>query len=336
MPLVGPLDTKSDRQSRISTRLFRFFLTILILLVAAGTVLYLFSKAPAEFPVGKLIEIPEGTSVIKAGKMLEDEHIVKSAVVFQTLVIILSGDKGIRAGYYIFDSPQSVITVADKLSYGRYGISRKKITLPEGSSSLEMAEILSKSLPMLDKDEFIKEGREFEGHLFPETYYFFETATTSKVLLTLRNEFNTKLEPYLEEIAKSGHTEKEILTMASIIEKESNGKEEDRRMISGILWNRISKKMNLQVDATYLYTLDKRDNNNFTTKDVKADTSPYNTYKNGGLPPGPIGNPGLKSILAALRPTKSNYVFYIHDRNGTPHYAITYAQHQANISTYLK
>ncbi|MBP7831856.1 MAG: endolytic transglycosylase MltG [Candidatus Pacebacteria bacterium] len=336
MPLVGPLITKSDFRARFSNRLFRFFLIILIIFVGASVALYFMSKAPEEFPVGVLIEIPEGTSVIKAGQMLEEQKIVKSAVVFQTLVIILSGDKGIRAGYYIFDSPQSVITIADKLSFGRYGISRKKVTLPEGSSSMEMAKILGEALPLLDKSEFIEIGMEYEGHLFPETYYFFETATASKIALTLRNEFNTKLEPYLEEIAKSGHTEKEILTMASIIEKESNGKEDDRRMISGILWNRISKGMALQVDATYLYTLEKRDRNNLTTSDIKNDTSPYNTYKNVGLPPGPIGNPGLKSILAALRPTKSNYIFYIHDRNGTPHYAVTYAQHQANIASYLR
>ncbi|HRH31543.1 MAG TPA: endolytic transglycosylase MltG, partial [Candidatus Paceibacterota bacterium] len=265
MPLVGPLITKSDFRARFSNRLFRFFLIILVLFVGASIALYFMSKAPEEFPVGVLIEIPEGTSVIKAGQMLEEQKIVKSAVVFQTLVIILSGDKGIRAGYYIFDSPQSVITIADKLSFGRYGISRKKVTLPEGASSMEMAKILGEALPLLDKSEFIEIGMEFEGHLFPETYYFFETATASKIALTLRNEFNTKLEPYLEEIAKSGHTEKEILTMASIIEKESNGKEDDRRMISGILWNRISKGMALQVDATYLYTLEKRDRNNLTT-----------------------------------------------------------------------
>ncbi|MBP6926215.1 MAG: endolytic transglycosylase MltG [Candidatus Pacebacteria bacterium] len=336
MPLAGQIFDKEARKLRFSRRLFRFFLILLILVVGAGTVVFMMSKPPAEFPTGQLIEIPEGTSVIKAGKMLEEMHVVKSAAVFQTLVIILSGDKGIRAGYYIFDSPQSVITIADKLSFGRYGIDRVKVTLPEGASSMEMAKILGTAMPLLDKSAFIEEGMEFEGHLFPETYYFFETATASKIALTMRNEFNTKLEPYLEEIAKSGHTEKEIITMASIIEKESNGKDDDRRMISGILWNRISRGMRLQVDATYLYTLEKRDRNNLTTSDIKNDDSPYNTYKNDGLPPGPIGNPGLKSILAALRPTKNDYVFYLHDRNGTPHYAKTYAQHQANIATYLK
>lgn len=336
MPLAGPIFDKEARKLRFSRRLFRFFLTILILVLGATAAVFILSRPPVDFPKGKLIEIPEGTSVIKAGQMLEEEHIVRSAVVFQTLVILFSGDKGVRAGYYIFDEPQSVITIADKLSFGRYGIDRVKITLPEGSSSMEMAKIIGDAMPLLNKSDFIEQGMEYEGHLFPETYYFFETAEASKIILTLRNEFNTRLESYLEEIAKSGHTEKEIITMASILEKESNGKEDDHRMIAGILWNRISKGMPLQVDATYLYTLEKRDRNNLTTSDIKKDDSPYNTYKNKGLPPGPIGNPGIKAILAALRPTKSNYLFYIHDRSGTPHYATTYAQHQANIARYLK
>ena len=201
---------------------------------------------------------------------------------------------------------------------------------------MEMAKILGDAMPLLNKSDFIEQGMEYEGHLFPETYYFFETATPDKIILTLRNEFNTRIEPYLENIAKSGHSEKDVVTMASILEKESNGKDDDLRMISGILWNRINKGMALQVDATYLYTLEKRDRNNLTTEDIKKDESPYNTYKNKGLPPGPIGNPGIKAILAALRPTKSNYLFYIHDRSGTPHYAKTYGEHQANIAKYLK
>ena len=297
--------------------------------------MYAFSRPPVDFPSGKLIEIPEGTSVMKAGKMLEDEHIVRSAVMFQTLVIILSSDKGVRSGYYIFDNPQSVIAIANKLSYGRYGISRVKVTLPEGASSMEMANVLGTAIPRLNKEEFAKTGKENEGYLFPETYYFFETVTPSKIIVTLRNEFNTKLESHLEEIAKSGHTEKEIITMASIIEKESNGKVDDQRMISGILWNRLKRGMRLQVDATYLYSSETK-SRTFSTKDIKDDTSPYNTYKNDGLPPGPIGNPGLGAILAALRPTKSNYVYYIHDRAGIPHYSITYTEHLNNINAYLK
>ncbi|MEN9582112.1 MAG: hypothetical protein RL641_66 [Candidatus Parcubacteria bacterium] len=335
MPLIGPLGISSEWQPSLKKRLLHFFLILVGIFIAAIIALYFLATPPKDFPSGKLLEIPEGTSVIKTGKMLEEMHIVRSAVLFQTLVIIFSGDKGVRSGYYIFDSPQSVVTIADKLSFGRYGISRVKVTIPEGFNSMEIADIFSKALPRLDKATFQELAKQNEGYLFPETYYFFETATPGEIIETLRNEFATRLEPHLEDIAKSGHTEREILTMASIIEKESNGRN-DREMISGILWNRIEKGMRLEVDATYLYTLEDRDNNKLTTKGIKSDPSPYNTYKNDGLPPGPIGNPGLGSIKAALNPTKSANLFYIHGRDGTAYYAKTYSQHLANIRAHLK
>ncbi len=315
-------------------RLVRFFLVIIILFCIAAATLIQLSKPPKDFPVGKLVEIPQGMSVIKAGEMLKEMRIVKSSVMFQTLVIFFSSDKGVRSGFYIFDTPQSVITVADKLSFGRYGISRSKITVPEGTNSADMADIFGAALPRMDKEAFLSLAKEHEGYLFPETYYFFETATAGEVVEMLMNEFQTKLEPHLEEIAESGHTERDIITMASIIEKESNGRD-DQAMISGILWNRIKKGMPLQVDATYLY-VNGNDKAHFTTKQVKNDDSPYNTYKNKGLPPGPIGNPGMRAILAALRPTPNNYVFYIHDRAGNVHYAKTYSEHQRNIADYLQ
>jgi UPF0755 protein len=335
MPLIGPLGISNEWQPSTRKRLLRFFLVLAGIFLAGIAALYFLAMPPEDFPKGKLVEIPEGTSVIKTGKILEEMHIVKSAVFFQTLVILFSGEKGVRSGYYIFDTPQSVITIADKLSFGRYGISRAKVTIPEGSNSMEIADIMTKALPRLDKATFQDLAKQNEGYLFPETYYFFETVSAGEIVEMLRNEFATRLEPLLEDIAKSGHTEREILTMASIIEKESNGRD-DREMISGILWNRLEKGMRLEVDATYLYTLEYRDNNKLTTKDIKNDPSPYNTYKNAGLPPGPIGNPGLRSIKAALNPTSSNYLFYIHGRNGTAYYAKTYSQHLANIKAYLK
>lgn len=335
MPLITEqIEENINKEPSSKKYLVRFFVAVSIIILGVLITIYFYSIPPKNFPESQLIEIPEGTSVIKAGQMLEDAHIVRSAVIFQTLVIIFSGDKGVRSGFYLFDNPQSAIGVADKLSFGRYGISRSKVTFPEGSNSSEMTSILEKALPRLNAESFLSMAKENEGYLFPETYYFFETVTADDVIKILRNEFSTKLEPILEDISKSGHTEREIITMASIIEKESNGRD-DREMIAGILWNRIEKGMPLQVDATYLY--DKENvKAGFTTKQVKNDDSPYNTYKNKGLPPGPIGNPGLKSIRASLNPTPSNYLFYIHGRDGTAHYAKTYNQHLANIKSYLK
>ncbi len=334
LPDEIPEKTITITVPRVGKRLIRYAFGLIVFFILASIYLVVLSRAPKDFPADKLVEVPEGTSIMKTGNMLEEMGIIKSAVMFQTLVIIFSGDRGVRSGYYLFDNPQSVFSIAEKLSFGKYGISRSKITLPEGTNSMEMAEVLSKALPRLNKDAFIDLGKKNEGYLFPETYYFFETATAQEVIDMLTNEFQIKLEPLLEEIANSGHTQKEIITMASIIEKESNGRD-DLEMISGILWNRLNRKMRLQVDATFLYA-NAETKSGFTTKDVKADTSPYNTYKNDGLPPGPISNPGLRTIKAALRPTKTSYLFYIHDRAGNVHYAKTYSEHQRNIATYLK
>ena len=133
-------------------------------------------------------------------------------------------------------------------------------------------------------------------------------------------------------IKKSGRTQDEILTMASILEKEAS-KIKDRQQIAGVLWHRIDVGMPLQVDAVFPYIIGK---NTFelTREDLAVD-SPYNTYKYKGLPPGPIGNPGLDSILAAATPIKSKYVFFLSDKQGNFHYAVTYAQHLVNKAKYL-
>ena len=121
--------------------------------------------------------------------------------------------------------------------------------------------------------------------------------------------------------------------MASIIEKEANG-EEDRAVISGILWKRIAQGMPMQVDAPFLFLLNKQ-SSELTIKDLAID-SPYNTYKYKGLPPGPINNPRLESIKAALNPQTSPYLYYLHDAKGGIHYASDFKGHQANITRYLK
>lgn len=135
-----------------------------------------------------------------------------------------------------------------------------------------------------------------------------------------------------EAILKSGHSLDEILTMASILEKEAN-KTADRKKIAGVLWHRIDIGMPLQTDATFPYYLG-RNTFEVTRTDLQTD-HPYNTYTNKGLPPGPIGNPGLDSILAAAQPTKSNYIFFLSDRQGNFHYSVTYEGHLANKRRYL-
>jgi UPF0755 protein len=168
--------------------------------------------------------------------------------------------------------------------------------------------------------------------MFPDTYFFRPGQSTEAILSVFENNFSVKLLKAQKAIAASGHSLDEILTMASILEKEAS-KTQDRQKIAGVLWHRIDVGMPLQVDSVFPYILGK---NTFqlTLEDLKYD-SPYNTYKYKGLPPGPINNPGLDSIIAAATPEKSKYVFFLSDRQGNFHYSVTYTGHLANKRKYL-
>lgn len=296
--------------------------------------LYRLSLPPTDFPIATIVEIPDGTSIQKAGIILKEAHVIQSVPLFQTFAVLFSKDKGIRSGFYSFDVPIPVISVAEKLSFGKFGIARSKVTFPEGVTVKDMASIMQTSIPRFDTSHFIQIAQKKEGYMFPNTYFFFQTVTPEEVVASLTEEFNKKIAPYEEEIATSGRSAYDIITMASLIEKESNGKD-DYEMISGILWNRLEKHMRLQVDATFIYTLGKG-RGEVTPEDIKSDTSAYNTYTHDGLPPTPIGNPGLRAILAALRPATTDYLFYLHEKDGTVHYAKTFEEHKKNIQKYLR
>jgi UPF0755 protein len=148
----------------------------------------------------------------------------------------------------------------------------------------------------------------------------------------MRANFDKKVNPLKDEIAKSGRTLKDIITMSSIVEEEAVGLE-DKRMVAGVLWKRLDKGMLLQVDPPFYYITGKT--SWVTYDDLKID-SPYNTYKYKGLPRGPISNPGIESIKATISPIKSDYYFYLTGRDGKMRYAITYDGHLANKNKYLK
>jgi UPF0755 protein len=149
----------------------------------------------------------------------------------------------------------------------------------------------------------------------------------------MRENFDTKISALSANITASRHTISDSIIMASLIEKEARTTG-NRKIVSGILWSRLALGMPLQVDAVFGYIFN-RDTYSPSFADLKVD-SPYNTYVHAGLPPGPINNPGLDAILAALHPTKTNYLYYLTDKNGVMRYATTFAEHQANQRKYLK
>jgi UPF0755 protein len=149
----------------------------------------------------------------------------------------------------------------------------------------------------------------------------------------MQNTYEERLTPLREQIATSGYTEKEIITLASIIEREANS-ETSMRMVSGVLHNRLSIDMALQVDAVFEYAIG-RGSAELTESDLLLD-SPYNTYTRAGFPPTPIGNPGMVAILAALNPIQHNYLYYLTGTDGEFYYAETFDRHRQNKARYLR
>ncbi len=304
---------------------------IIILATVILVVFVSFFHTPRLFVPHTLVSIPSGTSFSEAAQALKSNNIVTSSFLLHVATILTGGTSSIKAGEYFFEYPQGILAIALRLSRGDYGIVPLRVLLPEGSSSADMGKLLARVLPRVTADSFAHDARPFEGYLFPDTYFILPTATSGEVIATLRRTFDEKTKDILPS-ATSTPSRNDIVIMASILEEEAQTAE-DRSIISGILWKRLEEGMRLQVDAPFVYLLGKTSAQ--LTQDDLAIDSAYNTYRNEGLPPTPITNPGLESIIAAANPTTTPYWFYLSDNNGTMHYAKTFEEHVENKRLFL-
>ncbi len=207
------------------------------------------------------------------------------------------------------------------------------ITIPEGLTVVQMGDLFAKE-NIFSKNTFVKSASKYEGYLFPDTYRFYKNATPQGVIDKMRSNFDKKVNSQiLNEIEQSQKTLNEIVIMASLLEEEAHDNE-DRKIIAGILWKRINLGMLLQVDAALNYVIGKT-SAELTANDLAID-SLFNTYKYRGLPPAPISNPGIDTIIAALRPKKTDYLYYLSDKGGKIHYARTFEEHKNNKFKYLR
>ena len=309
---------------------WRYFFSVFFILVVFG---YFFWNYPTNFPINTLVSVEKGVTIRQTADFLEQKNFITSPFWFIALNRALSGGRGVLAGDYFFGRPQNLFTISRRLARGDFGLTPVVVFIPEGSSVKEIAVILGKTLPSFDEEEFIKKAKDKEGYLFPDTYHFPQNIKPNAVIEAMEKNFNDKIVALNEKISAFGKPLKEVMVMASLLEEEAR-KLETKQMIAGILWKRLKMDMPLQVDASFQYVNGK---NSFTltTEDLATD-SPYNTYTRKGLPPGPITNPGLDSILAAVTPTESKYLFFLTDKNGVMRYAITHAQHVANKEKYLR
>lgn len=272
---------------------------------------HFFFSVPDNFPAGTIINIEQGINLHSVSLELKREHIIRSRTAFEAFVIIYGGERHLISADYLFEDREPVYLVARRLIRGESHLAPVKVTIPEGFNIYDIAKTFISRLANFNQDKFLASAKDQEGYLFPDTYFFLTTVDEADVLKAMSNNFLKKITPILPTIISSGKNEKEIIIMASIIEKEAKG-DTDRGLISGILWKRLSIGMSLQVDAQ------------------------PETYKTKGLPQHPISNPGFEAIQAAISPQSSPYLYYLHDKIGHVHFARTFAEHKLNKIKYLK
>lgn len=290
--------------------------------------------------------IPKGYSASQIGNRLEDQSLIKSSLAFKFYVQVANKSKKIQAGEYLLSPSYSLFKVVSQLTSGPV---EEWVTVPEG---LRREEVVERYISVLKRNEadaevfrqdFLAITTGKEGFLFPDTYLFPKTVSASivanKMLTTFDNIISTRMEA---DIDASEYSLDQTIVLASIIERETR-KDEERPTVAGILFNRLEIGMGLQVDASVQYALATVNCRVETTCDwwpvlTREDmsiNSSYNTYRDAGLPPAPIANPGLSSIKAVIYPTDSSYLYYLHDGDGKIHYAETLEGHNENIRKYL-
>lgn len=286
---------------------------------------------PFSFAKGVLITVTDGESLGEIAVDLEHQRIVRSPFVFKIITkVIFRNDTGIIAGDYVFEKELNAFSVARRLATGKFNLEPRKVTIPEGLNKFELADLLGDNLINFDKEAFIAAAP--EGYLFPDTYFFLPNASSEEVIKVMNANFSRQLEEIQEKVTASERGLTDIMTMASIVEREAR-KSETRKIIAGILWNRLAMGMPLQVDVTFKY-INGKTTFDLTDEDLTVD-SLYNTYKYPGLPPTPIANPGMDSILATLDPIKTDFVFFLSDQEGEMHYAKTFEEHVNNKNKYI-
>ncbi|MFA6797452.1 MAG: endolytic transglycosylase MltG [Candidatus Paceibacterota bacterium] len=295
-----------------------------------------FLSTPKNFPLGTIYDLKSGQTLSGVSEDFVKKEIIKSDFWFKSFVYLFTTLEGkILEGDYTFNKKENVLSIAWRVSHGEMRMTPIKVVIPEGLNSFEIADILSSKLVSFDKKVFLENVKKqnLEGYLFPDTYLFLSDIEEIDIITIMNDNFNNKIKILNEDIKKFGKSLSDIVKMASIIEGEARVSE-TRRIVSGILWNRISIGMALQVDSSFKY-INGKTTATLSLDDLKID-SPYNSYTNKGLPPTPISNPGLGAIRDTIMPTKTSYLYFLTDDNGLMHYAVTHNEHVNNKEKYLK
>ncbi len=308
---------------------------------------YLYVRWPIEHPLVEMTITP-GRSVTDISEELENKKVIICSPCFRAYIGLLGCSSKLRAGDYTFESGLTAQDVVDKLLKGDFMTYR--FTIPEGWTLKEIAADVKK-LPFVKGDAveetfnelgsdktFIEElgigwsVDNLEGYLFPSTYDVYKMQGPKNIIERMVGEFKKQFsDPIIEKSKQVDLTPAEIVTLASIIEKESSLPEE-RPLVASVFYNRLEKGMLIQSDPTVIYGLKDFDGN-IRKKDL-SDPHPYNTYVHAGLPPGPICNPGSGSIKATLNPATTDYYFFVSKNDGSHYFSKDYSEHQKAVYKY--
>ncbi len=292
----------------------------------------------------KLFKVEKGESAKIIAEHLKNSNLIENQFFFQLYVFLSLRQYALKTGDYELSPSMSIRDIADTIVLG--GTNEVLITIPEGFTLKQVEERFvgaglikqnelvsyrfSNSVPPVLSDK--PQSASLEGYLFPDTYRFFKDAKLPDIVSKMVANLDNKLTSDLKTAVKnSSYTTYEILTMASLIEKEVKS-DSDREIVSGVLWKRLKAKIPLQVDATLIYITGRQE---IYEADKKIN-SPYNTYYYRGLPKGPIANPGLSAIRAAIFPEASSYWYYLSAKDGATIFSKTLEEHNRNRSIYLK
>ena len=338
----------------INKKLIVSFLIVLIVLIS------LFSYQTVFLPIDSLSQeqvvfrIEKGQGSNEIAFNLTEQGLIKSSFAFRFYALANGTIRNLKAGQYSLSRSMNIAQIAEKISKGE--IITEKVTIIEGWNSREIAFLLEENemfladdfLRAIEKDysaqfSFLEDKPKdlnLEGYLFPDTYEMIKQEKIDDFIKKMLSNFDKKLtEELREEIIKQEKTIFDIIIIASLIEKEVRTVE-DKKMVSDVLWKRLSIGMPLQVDATIAYVLkaekwsfDQMRREIHLARDID---SPYNTYKYRGLPLGPISNPGLDSIKAALYPSDTDFWFYLSTPQGETIFSKTLAEHNIARAKYLQ
>lgn len=282
----------------------------------------------------KIFVINKGEGVKEIANNLKKEGLIRDPIVFFILATRIKNlDKQIQAGDFRLNPSMSAEDVATALTHGTLDI---WTTITEGLRAEEIASILKEKIPSYNSSWNLELDKN-EGYLFPDTYLIPRDATIELITSLMKNNFDKKYAE-VENLKTTNLTEAQTIIVASIIEREAVF-ENDRPLVASVIMNRLSLGMPLGIDPTVQYAVGyDASSKSWWKKDLTIDdlaiNSAYNTRKNAGLPPGPISNPGISAIKAALTPASSDYLFFFSDKKGHLHFATTIQGHEANIKKY--